>query len=78
MFKSYSRLTITADLYLQFFADYGSMAAELCENRVGRPFHKLLFLIGDWGCSHEHPYGFIGGEEYVNMELEVQVNDDIY
>lgn len=32
---------------------------------------RLIFLIRDWGCPSEFPYGYVGGEDYVRKQLKV-------
>lgn len=32
---------------------------------------RLLFVVRDWGCPHEFPYGETGGEAYVRKQLQV-------
>lgn len=32
---------------------------------------RLIFLIRDWGCPHEFPYGGVGGTAYVCKQLQV-------
>lgn len=31
---------------------------------------RLIFLIRDWGCPSEFPYGNVGGEDYVRKQLK--------
>lgn len=35
---------------------------------------RLLFVVRDWGCPHEFPYGETGGEAYVRKQLQVIKN----
>lgn len=36
------------------------------------PFQKLLFLIRDWCCPSEYPFGFEGGNSYIMKQLEIK------
>ncbi|XP_077528704.1 atlastin-2-like isoform X2 [Haemaphysalis longicornis] len=58
-----------ADLqHLQLFTQYGRLAMEATEKT---PFQKLLFLVRDWPCAYERPYGFEGGRSLLEQRLMV-------
>lgn len=60
--------------YLQLFTEYGKLAFEQTEQK---PFQKLLFLVRDWSSPHEAPYGFKGGREILEQQLQVKVNQAV-
>lgn len=57
---------------LQFFAEYGSLAAKVRVNTTKvKPFQKLLFLVRDWFNPHQSPYGLRGGRQFLEKVLTV-------
>ncbi|XP_015837433.2 atlastin isoform X1 [Tribolium castaneum] len=47
--------------HLQCFGGYGS----LMTNCMSVPFQNLCFLVRDWACPYEKPYGAEGGSAYL-------------
>ena len=62
---------------LQTFTEYGRMAMEESETQ---PFQKLMFLVRDWQCPYDMPYGLQGGTMLLNRRLQVllQSNNHMY
>ncbi|KAH7940184.1 hypothetical protein HPB52_022099 [Rhipicephalus sanguineus] len=54
--------------YLQLFADYGRLAQQ---QRAGKPFQKLLFLVRDWYHLRDAEYGVDGGREILKRRLQI-------
>lgn len=54
--------------YLQLFADYGRLAQQ---QRAGKPFQKLLFLVRDWYHLRDAEYGVDGGRELLKRRLQI-------
>lgn len=54
---------------LKFFTEFGKLGTEtFSDGEFNMP--KLVFLIRDWGCPYEYPYGEDGGKKYVTKILE--------
>nr|XP_034337973.1 atlastin-1 isoform X2 [Crassostrea gigas] len=54
---------------LKFFTEFGKLGTEtFSDGEFNMP--KLVFLIRDWGCPYEYPYGEDGGKNYVTKILE--------
>ncbi|KAH7976579.1 hypothetical protein HPB52_016520 [Rhipicephalus sanguineus] len=63
--------------HLQAFIEYGMLAQSeqqsssmpdevACEH----PFQSLLFLVRDWQCAYEMPYGLEGGQQLLDSRFE--------
>ncbi|XP_044265988.1 atlastin-like isoform X2 [Tribolium madens] len=62
--------------HLQCFGGYGSMMT----NCMSVPFQNLCFLVRDWACPYEKPYGAEGGNAYLQEVFdssEKEVKDQI-
>ena len=63
-----SRSVSTSDLqHLQLFSEFGSLA--VAEGR-GAAFQRLLFLVRDWQCPTEAPYGSEGGRRVLRDVMD--------
>ncbi|XP_065833260.1 atlastin-1-like [Oscarella lobularis] len=54
--------------HLQLFTEYGRLALK---DSLSKPFQRLAFLVRDWSYAYERPYGYKGGEEYLESLLKV-------
>ncbi|KAH7934017.1 hypothetical protein HPB49_020436 [Dermacentor silvarum] len=54
--------------YLELFVDYGRLAQQ---QRAGKPFQKLLFLVRDWYHLRDAEYGVDGGRKLLERRLEI-------
>ncbi|XP_065307611.2 atlastin-3-like [Dermacentor albipictus] len=54
--------------YLELFVDYGRLAQQ---QRAGKPFQKLLFLVRDWYHLRDAEYGADGGRKILERCLEI-------
>lgn len=54
--------------YLQLFVDYARLAQQ---QRAGKPFQKLLFLVRDWYHLRDAGYGAEGGRTLLKRRLEL-------
>ncbi|XP_053239510.1 atlastin-2 isoform X2 [Podarcis raffonei] len=57
--------------HLQLFTEYGRLAME---EIYQKPFQTLMFLIRDWSYPYEHPYGLVGGKQFLEKRLQVKVH----
>nr|XP_020650410.1 atlastin-2 isoform X4 [Pogona vitticeps] len=57
--------------HLQLFTEYGRLAME---EIYQKPFQTLMFLIRDWSYPYEHPYGLIGGKQFLEKRLQVKLH----
>lgn len=57
--------------HLQLIVEYGRLAQEGTEKE---PFQKLLFLVRDWQCPYQHPYGASGGKDLLEKWLHTTEN----
>ncbi|XP_064456874.1 atlastin-1-like [Ornithodoros turicata] len=62
--------------FLQFFTEYGRLAAE---NTSEKPFQKLMFLVRDWSYLRDAAYGAEGGAIVLDKWLKVseQQHEDV-
>lgn len=60
---------------LEYFTHYGRLAQEGQQCLTGTPFQKLLFLVRDWRCPDEAPYGAEGGRKFIEKCLKVSEKD---
>ncbi|CAO1362338.1 unnamed protein product [Diamesa serratosioi] len=59
--------------YLQLATDYAKLAANDSQQTFEvKPFQKLLFLIRDWPFPDDKPYGFVGGNSYIDSNLKIE------
>ncbi|XP_075740706.1 atlastin-3-like isoform X2 [Rhipicephalus microplus] len=65
--------------HLQAFIEYGILAQSDQQQQyrnmpdeVGcaRPFQSLLFLVRDWQCAYEMPYGLEGGQQLLDSRFD--------
>ncbi|XP_066481505.1 atlastin-2 isoform X1 [Tiliqua scincoides] len=57
--------------HLQLFTEYGRLAME---EIYQKPFQTLMFLIRDWSYPYEHPYGLMGGKQFLEKRLQVKLH----
>lgn len=55
---------------LEYFCKFGNFIQEKSGFKDCSK-SRLIFLIRDWGCPHEFPYGGVGGTAYVCKQLQV-------
>ncbi|KAL1444530.1 hypothetical protein MTO96_045506, partial [Rhipicephalus appendiculatus] len=61
------RLWATRDARLN--PDFGHRRCYLVVDSP-RPFQSLLFLVRDWQCAYEMPYGLEGGQQLLDSRFE--------
>ena len=66
---------------LEIFADYANLASvhsgeEGQQIRNATTFQDLLFLIRDWPFPYEYPYGFEGGQKYIDYKFNLEHHDE--
>uniref|UniRef100_A0A8C6KCB9 Atlastin 3 n=1 Tax=Nothobranchius furzeri TaxID=105023 RepID=A0A8C6KCB9_NOTFU len=54
---------------LQLFTEYGRLAMD---EIFQKPFQSLMFLVRDWSFPYEYPYGFKGGNNFLDKRLQVK------
>ncbi|XP_065933795.1 atlastin-1 [Magallana gigas] len=59
--------------HLEFFTEFGKLVSEQAD-KTGVSNSRLIFLIRDWGCPYEYPYGKDGGEAYIRKKLKIKSN----
>eukprot|EP00105_Crassostrea_gigas_P021564 XP_011440735.1 PREDICTED: atlastin-1-like [Crassostrea gigas] len=58
---------------LEYFSVFGNLIQEKSGIKdASKP--RFLFVVRDWGCPHEFPYGETGGELYVRKQLTEEDN----
>ncbi|CAJ0585384.1 unnamed protein product, partial [Mesorhabditis spiculigera] len=69
--------------HLQYFAEFGRMTAGKASNPgkeakadlnngAKAPFQTLTFLVRDWSSPHKYPYGYDGGQKYLDWVMQVR------
>ncbi|XP_063915861.1 atlastin-like [Zophobas morio] len=54
--------------HMECFSGYGQLIAG--QNSSEAPFQNVCFLIRDWQCPYENPYGVRGGRNYLEEFLD--------
>ncbi|KAG5673109.1 hypothetical protein PVAND_003183 [Polypedilum vanderplanki] len=56
--------------YLQFATEYGKFMTS--PGQEHKPFQNFVFLLRDWNNPDEYPFGFDGGQKYLENTLVVK------
>lgn len=57
--------------YLQFATEYAKFSTSH-ENQGLKPFQSFVFLMRDWNNPDEFPFGFDGGQRYLDDTLVIK------
>ncbi|KAF6213854.1 hypothetical protein GE061_011578 [Apolygus lucorum] len=55
---------------IEVFAEYGKMA--FADSGI-KPYQQLLFLVRDWRTPFQYPYGYVGGQLYLNQYMDKEL-----
>lgn len=62
--------------YLQFATEYAKFTTSNNQQEF-KPFQHLMFFIRDWNNPDEYPFGFEGGQRYLDEVLNSKPNQSI-